>query len=311
MKKTVVAFGEILWDLLPSGPKLGGAPFNFAYRVNSLGDRGIIISRLGRDDLGRQAGEQASALGMETTFVQWDEKAPTGTVQITLDENRNPDYLIVANVAYDNVEVTQALLDFAPGAHCLCFGTLMQRTPTARRTLEQLMEASEKALKLLDINLRKNCYSTETIAWSLEKANVLKLNDQEAGYLADQFAIPDESIATVCEELIARFSLDCCVVTLGERGAFAASSDNERTYVPGYEVEVVDACGAGDAFAAGFIYNRLRGRTLKECCDLGNAMGALVAAQPGATMPIATSEIQEFLRSDHARISEPRLEPFL
>ena len=154
MRRTVVAFGEILWDLLPTGPKLGGAPFNFAYRVNSLGDRGIIVSRLGRDDLGKRAWEQASSLGMESTFVQWDENAPTGRVEITLDENRNPDYFIVPGVAYDNVEVTQSLLDFAPGADCFCFGTLMQRTPTARRTLEQLVEASEKALKLLDINLR-------------------------------------------------------------------------------------------------------------------------------------------------------------
>jgi len=234
MKKKVVAFGEILWDLLPTGAKLGGAPFNFAYRVNSLGDSGIIVSRLGRDELGKQAWDQAASLGMDTSNIQWDENWPTGTVQITLDENNNPDYFIVPGVAYDNMEITEALLTVASQADCFCFGTLAQRTPTARKTLEKLLDASGEAVKLLDINLRKNCYSTDTITSSLEKANVLKLNDDEACYLADLFGMPSDSLASLSEEIVQKFSLHCCVVTLGERGAFGASADNEKVYVPGH-----------------------------------------------------------------------------
>jgi len=311
VRKIIVAFGEILWDLLPTGPKLGGAPFNFAYRVNSLGDSGIIVSRLGRDELGKKSWDQVVSLGMDTTYIQWEETAPTGTVQITLDENKNPDYFIVPGVAYDNVEATDALLGIVTKADCFCFGTLMQRTATARQTLEKLLNASRNAVRLLDINLRKDCFSTETITGSLEEANVLKLNDEEARYLADLFDLPRDSVASFGDAIIRKFSLDCCVVTFGERGAFVASEDNEKVYVPGYKVDVIDPCGSGDAFAAGFVYRLLRGQPLKDCCDLGNAMGAMVAAQPGATMPITTQEIEQFMCADHARISELSLESFL
>lgn len=310
MRKTVVAFGEILWDLLPTGPKLGGAPFNFAYRVNSLGDTGIIVSRLGRDELGKEACGQVVSLGMDTSYIQWDETAPTGTVEITLDENKNPDYFIVPTVAYDNTELTEPLLDLARSADCFCFGTLMQRTPMARKTLQGLLDASRNAVKLLDINLRKNCYTTETITQSLKHANVLKLNDDEARYLAELFDLPGDS-AAFSDAIIRKFSVDCCVITFGERGAFGALANNEKAYVTGYKVNVIDPCGSGDAFAAGFIYRYLRGQPLRDCCELGNAMGAMVAAQPGATIPITKQEIDQFMRADHARISEPSLQSFL
>jgi fructokinase len=306
VKKRVVAFGEILWDLLPTGKKLGGAPFNFAYRVNSLGDSGIIASRLGRDALGKEACGQVVSLGMDASYIQWDETAPTGTVEITLDENKNPDYFIVPAVAYDNTELTEPLLDIARTADCLCFGTLMQRTLPARKTLESLLDASKTAVKLLDINLRKNCYTTETIARSLEHSNVLKLNDDEARYLAELFDLPGDS-AAFSDAIVQKFSLDCCVITFGERGAFAASAGDEKAYAPGYKVNVIDSCGSGDAFAAGFIYRYLRGQPLRDCCELGNAMGAMVAAQPGATIPILKQEIDQFVRANHARTSEPSL----
>jgi fructokinase len=311
MKKTVVSFGEILWDLLPSGPKLGGAPFNFAYRVHSLGDSGLIVSRLGRDELGKQARAQVTSLGMDSSHIQCDECYPTGTVRVALDEKNNPDYFIVPAVAYDNIELTEALLEVAPNADCFCFGTLVQRTPTSRRTLLGLLDGSRDAIRLLDINLRKNCYSTDTIISSLERANILKLNEQEALYLADLFEISRSSISSFCEQIIQKFSLSHCVVTLGDRGAFAASADTRGVYVPGYSVAIVDTCGSGDAFTAGFIYRLLRNQPLTNCCELGNVMGAMVAAQPGATMAIPTAEIEEFMQADHVRISDARLEPFL
>ncbi len=311
VKKTVVAFGEILWDLLPTGPKLGGAPFNFAYRVNSLGDSGIIVSRLRRDELGQRAYDQIVSLGMDTSYIQWDEASPTGTVEVTLDENKNPDYFIVPGVAYDNTELTERLLDLSLAADCFCFGTLMQRTPTARATLERLLAASPQAVKLFDINLRKNCYTTETITESLEHANVLKLNGEEALYLAGLFDLTGDSADRIADALIRQFSLDCCIVTFGDRGAFGASADGEAAYVPGYKVDVVDPCGSGDAFAAGFIYRYLRDEPLENCCELGNAMGAMVAAQPGATTPITPEEIDQFMRADHARTCEPSLKSFL
>ena len=197
-EKLILSYGETLWDLLPAGPELGGAPFNFAYRARSLGDRGIIITRLNQDTLGRDAHERMLDLGMETTFVQWDESAPTGTVEITLDENGEPDYYIVPNVAYDNIELNEPLLAIASQADCLCFGTLVQRAATTRKTLMCVLDECGECLKVLDINLRKNCYTKETISESLERADILKLNEQEAPFTAELFGFSTDSIPEFC-----------------------------------------------------------------------------------------------------------------
>jgi len=310
IQKKVLAYGETLWDLLPTGAVLGGAPFNFAYRVNSLGDRGLIVSRLGRDELGQKAASQVVALDMDTSYIQWDEEHPTGTVQISFDEKSNPDYYIVPGVAYDNIEVTQALLKIGAAADCLCFGTLIQRTPRARQTLEKLLNVGRDSLKLLDINLRKKCYTRETVVLSLKEANILKLNDEEARQLAEMFEISTPDIPAFCKEMIEKWKLSHCLVTFGERGAFAASREDDQAYVPGYKVNLVDPCGSGDAFTAGFIHRLLRGRPLAECCRLANAMGAIVASQKGATAPISTDDIKQFIEAAPHRIFEPRLKQF-
>ena len=139
MKKTIVAFGEVLWDILPACTVLGGAPFNFAYRVHALGEAGLMASRLGRDDLGQRAFNQIVSLGLSTRLVQWDEGAPTGTVQVSFDAQNNPDYVIVPGVAYDRIVLTEFLADAMDRADCLCFGTLAQRATTSAETLAALL----------------------------------------------------------------------------------------------------------------------------------------------------------------------------
>jgi len=134
---------------------LGGAPFNFAYRANSLGDTGLMISRLGRDELGNKACDQIVQLGLDTRFIQWDDQFPTGTVQVSFDEQNNPDYFMTPEVAYDQIEPTEELLEAASAADCLCFGTLSQRAGTSRKTIEQLLENANRSIKFLDINLHK------------------------------------------------------------------------------------------------------------------------------------------------------------
>lgn len=310
MRNTIVAFGETLWDLLPAGAVLGGAPSNFAYRVNALGDRGLLVTRLGRDELGQKAGAQLGQLGMETGFVQWDEDRPTGTVHVTLDARGSPDFSIVSNVAYDFIELTSELLALAAAADCFCFGTLIQRSPDNRRTLRQLLGAATGALKLLDINLRKNCYSEKTIRESLERADLLKLNEDEARYLGSLFQMPAEPLASFCDAMIDRWQLQCCLVTLGEGGAFAASTAGTKVYSPGFQIHPVDTCGSGDAFTAGFTHKFLRRQPLEDCCEFGNALGALVAMQSGATSPVSTEEIQQFLKQKRGRVIAPSLKSF-
>ena len=141
MTYKIISFGEALWDLLPTGPTLGGAPLNLAYRVKAFGDEGVLISRLGKDKLGKDAFERIIELGMESTFFQWDEVHPTGTVEIRLDEEKNPDYTIVENVAYDFIEMDDALSDLVRSADCLCFGTVAQRRDVSRTTLAGLLDS--------------------------------------------------------------------------------------------------------------------------------------------------------------------------
>ena len=311
MKKTIFAFGELLWDILPSCTVLGGAPFNFAYRVNSLGDTGLMVSRLGRDELGRKAFDQVVQLGLDTTHLQWDDSLPTGTVQVSFDEDNKPDYVIVPQVAYDRIELTDALVDAVSTADCLCFGTLSQKSEESRKTIEQLLERAGQSLKLLDINLRKDCYNLETISFSLQEADVLKLNEDEAHQLGSMLEVSKQNIPDFCEEMLTKWSLEHCVVTLGEKGAFAMSAGGERVYVPGYKVILADSIGSGDAFSAGFVNKLLRGTSISEAGRFGNVLGALVATKEGATSEVTLDEIGLFHNQNFERDIYPDLEEFI
>ncbi|NLF30592.1 MAG: hypothetical protein GX591_06860 [Planctomycetes bacterium] len=311
--RSILAFGELLWDLLPGGAAtLGGAPFNFAYRVKEQGDRARIVSRLGRDDYGRRAAERLAALGMSDACVQWDDRRPTGTVIVSLDGAGQPDYVIVPDVAYDRVEATDAVLTEAARADCICFGTLIQRTAGARAALRAILDAAPAtAVRLLDINLRKDCHSPESIAASLEEATILKLNETEAAALAGLFDLPDRSIPAFCAEMIGRWDLTHCVVTLGACGAFADGAETGPVYEPGYRVAMVDPLGSGDAFVAAFICRLLRGEPLGTCLHHGNVLGAIVATQAGATEPIDSEVREAFTASHHERLVEPSLKTFM
>jgi len=311
MKKTILAFGEVLWDILPSCTVLGGAPFNFAYRVNSLGNIGLMVSRLGRDELGRKAFDQVVQLGLDTTYIQWDKHLPTGTVQVSFDEDNNPDFVIIPQVAYDQIELTDTLLDAASTADCLCFGTLSQRSEKSRKTIERLLEKAGEILKFLDINLRKDCYNLETVSFSLQKADVLKLNGDEAHQLGRMLGVSHQNIPEFCEEMLDKWSLEHCVVTLGEKGAFAMSTRGEKIYVPGYRVKLVDSIGSGDAFSAGFVHEILRGTSIDQAARFGNVLGALVATKEGAASPITVDEVNLFHNQNFECDIHPDVEEFI
>ena len=291
MPKNIIAFGELLWDIFPSGEALGGAPANFAYRINSLGHDGWLVTRLGKDNRGQRAADLVRANGMSLNYVQWDEKHPTGTVPVQLDAAGSPAFTILPNVAYDHIEVTEPLLALAAMADCICFGTLIQRAETSRRTLYALLDAAPQALKVLDLNLRKDCYTPETIAASLERANILKLNESEAEILAHLFNLPD-TFASFAPAAVKHWNLNTCIVTLGEKGVVAANNKDEFIQRPGHKIKVIDTVGAGDAFTAGFIHCHLENHPLAYACDFANALGALVAQTRGGTTPIQLADIK-------------------
>jgi fructokinase len=309
-KKTILAAGEVLWDLLPDGPRLGGALFNLAARINRLGDRALMVSRLGRDALGDEALVAVRSLGLETTLLQRDQVHPTGTVQVRFDEKGIPDYLIVPEVAYDYIEPGEVLDDAVSHADCFCFGTLVQRTEGTRKTLRDLLARAEDCLRVLDINLRKDCYSREIVEYSLGHADLLKLNDDEVRMLDELLDVSSGDPAVLCAEMMTRYPLQHCLVTFGENGALVVSRTGETIYEPGYRVDVVDTLGSGDAFTAGFVHKVLHGAAVRQACRFGNVLGAMVAMQAGGTEPIAPEAIVCFERDGAERNTLPELERF-
>jgi fructokinase len=306
----VVAFGEALWDLLPEGPVLGGAPLNFAFRAGSFGHRAAMASALGNDALGERALERMRALGMDTAFIQRTSRAPTGTVDVFLDANRVPDFTINSPAAYDHVALTRELEALAAEADCLCFGTLVQRATESRRTLEGVLERFRGRFALCDINLRKECYTPGTIESSLRRCSVAKLNQDELQFLGGLFGLAGRTIPERLDALMTRFSLEYGVVTLGPAGAYAASRSGERAYSPAFRITRVDTTGSGDAFTAGFLHALLRGDRLTGACRLGNAMGSLVAGQSGATQPLPPGALEELLKNGESEEGDPALERY-
>lgn len=291
----VAAFGEVLWDLLPDGPVLGGAPFNFVYRMSRLGHDGVMISAVGRDDMGRRALDDIERLGMRTDYVQRVAALPTGTVKIEFDDGGEPQYEIVQNVAYDHITYHEKLDDLAHRVDCVCFGTLALRNEVSRRTLTSFLDAADadrKPLKLLDVNLRKDCYRRETVASSLARADIVKMNGEEVLAISRMFGMDPADEVAAARAVIDAWDLQHIIVTLGPHGAFCVSSDESMFYDPGHAVATVDPCGSGDAFAAAFLHELLIGHSAADGVRLGNVYGAAVAEHRGATQPTNDHRIE-------------------
>lgn len=310
LRHAVVAYGEMLWDLLPAGATLGGAPLNFIYRVHSLGGRGLLASRVGRDELGECALRAAAELGLDTRLIQRDAAHPTGTVPVRFDARGNPEFTIVPEVAYDYIEPDAALEQAVEQAQVLCFGTLAQRSAVSRSTLWRLRETFRGRWALLDINLRRGCYSRQSIVDSVQRADILKANDAEARVLAEIYGLPGDPLPALARGLLGVARLSCVVITLGARGALALSREGELRYHPAYEVPVVDTVGSGDAFSAAFLLTLLRGGDLRAALREGSALGAMVAAQKGATQPVTPVELEEFRDSAPLAPAAPELAAF-
>ena len=299
-RSRALVFGEALWDLLPSGPVLGGAPLNFAYRLGSLGVPTKFVSQVGADELGDRTLAQMRALGMDVSLVTRSNDLPTATVLVELDEQRNPSYTIVEDVAYDAVPWSDALGAAAAEVEILCFGTLAQRDSRSRATLRRIAEVFTGETVLVDINLRPNCWTEETVRWSLAQGTIAKLNDEEILTVAELYGIPHGSVPEMAVGLRRAAGLKKLVVTLGADGAVAVAEGEHPVTVPGYKVEVNDPCGSGDAFAGMFIASLIHGLSLRDSITRANALGALVATQPGATGPVAKADVDALIAGDRS-----------
>lgn len=303
MPRKIAAFGELLWDLLPSRKVLGGAPANFIYRINSFGDHGTLLSKVGNDKAGRVARETLRNMGVSDENVQTDYYFPTGSVKVKIDEFGNADYHILTDVAYDHIEINTEMMDAFSQADCVCFGTLVQRYGISKNTLRELIHEAPDVVKFLDINLRKKCYTATSIEDSLKMADILKTNDNELLITKELLGLKNENLKKLAQEVIEKYNLKIILCTLGAHGAFCITDKNEFFYDPGHEIELVDTVGSGDAFSAGFVHYYMNGHPINEALRFGNAAGAMVATTTGATTPIGKNEIISFMLQTHKRNS--------
>ncbi len=280
MTPSVLSIGEILWDIFPTAKHLGGAPVNFAYHARQLGLDAKPVSRIGRDSLGSELLEILKTKNIPTDFIQLDPVHPTGTVEVRMTGSDHQ-FIIHENVAWDFIQTTPEILNAAKSAHAVCFGSLAQRTPTSRATIQTIVKACP-GLKICDINLRQQFFTPEILETSLRLTNVLKLNIDELFVLKDIFALGGTLPADLCQNLITRFNLSFICATRGPDGALLVTK-NQIVDQPGKQVNVVDTVGCGDAFCAALVHGLLTEKPLEHIAQNANEIGTFVATCPGAT----------------------------
>ena len=282
MSFQVIGVGEILWDLMPAGRQLGGAPANFAYHAHALGARAKLITRVGRDDLGGEILRRLDEMKIGEGMVQVDEVKPTGTVSVTLDDGGVPQFIIHEDVAWDHLALNDVARTAVHEADAVCFGTLAQRNPISRLTIQQLVAAAPaKAIRIFDINLREPFYSGEIIEQSLRLAGVLKLNDAELSILAKMFGLGQSQREQV-QQLAGMFELHLVALTRGPAGSLLFQEGRWSEQLP-QTVQVVDTVGAGDAFTATLSMGLLEKMDLDEVHSLAAQVAGYVCSQAGAT----------------------------
>ena len=301
MKKYVIGIGEALFDCLPEGRKLGGAPANFAYHVSQFGLNGCAVSAIGDDELGREIIDKFNAVQLKHILPVVEQ--PTGTVKVTLDDKGVPQYEICLGVAWDNIPLTNEMLEIAHQAQAACFGSLAQRSERSRETIQAFLDAMPAdALRVFDINLRQSWYTAEVIAESLSRANILKINDEELDVVATMLlgepTLPDKLIAEdaertrrVCRELIVRYNLDMLILTCGAIGSYVFT-ESQESYVATPKVQVADTVGAGDSFTATFVAQLLLGKSIREAHQKAVQVSAFVCTQNGA-MPVLPKYLRD------------------
>jgi fructokinase len=291
----LVGIGELLWDLLPAGSHLGGAPANFACIAASLGATGAVASRVGDDQLGREALAGLSRHGVDCSLVQIDAGHPTGSARATLASDGSAEYGIAEDVAWDYLQWTPELRKLAGQADAICFGTLGQRSPASRETIRRALACSRpECLRVLDVNLRAPFDSLEILEDSLRRADVLKMNSEELPLVLRAGKLPAALETDAARTLQRHYGLQAVCITRGARGSVIAFEDKTVVH-PGVAVEVVDTVGAGDAFTAALAVQLIAGSAPERASEAANQVGAWVASQAGA-MPVPNGSDWERVR---------------
>ncbi|MDR0895621.1 MAG: carbohydrate kinase [Prevotellaceae bacterium] len=287
MDHLIVGMGEALWDVLPEGKQIGGAPANFAYHVSQFGFDSRVVTAIGRDALGDEILDVFRTKQLQGTIARVD--YPTGTVQVTLDSEGIPCYEIKEGVAWDNIPFTSELEELARSTSAVCFGSLAQRSIVSRTTINRFLDAmpdDADRLKIFDINLRQQFYTREVIEASLNRCNILKINDEELVILNRMFAYPGIDLEDTCRTLMSTYRLRILILTCGTNGSYLFAP-GITSFQETPRVVVADTVGAGDSFTAAFCASILRGKSIQETHETAVRVSAYVCTQRGA-MPVLT-----------------------
>jgi fructokinase len=291
MKDIVVGMGEALFDCLPEGKKIGGAPANFAYHVSQFGFKSCVVSAIGNDEDGDEIMRIFNQRGLNTLIERVP--FPTGTVQVTLDEKGVPSYEIKKGVAWDNIPFTDELKELAHNARAVCFGSLAQRSEVSHDTIVKFLEempSDDDTLKIFDINLRQNFYKPDLLEESMGRCNILKINDEELELVSRLFGFHSISQADKCWLLLAKYGLKMLILTCGTEGSYVFTP-GKFSYQPTPRVIVADTVGAGDSFTGAFTAAILAGKPVEEAHQLAVEVSAFVCTQSGA-MPVLPDELK-------------------
>ena len=279
-KRYVVGLGEVLWDVLPDGKKLGGAPANFAYHAGQFGLDTLAVSALGKDALADETIAALDERGLKYLLPRVD--YPTGTVQVTLTVDGIPTYEIKENVAWDNIPYTPELAEIASNCRAVCFGSLAQRNVTSWATIRQFLDNTPAdCLKVFDINLRQQFYTKDVIEESLKRCNILKINDEELVVIKRMYGYDDLDMRGICEKILADYQLKMLVLTCGTNGSYVFAP-GLTSFQETPKVKVADTVGAGDSFTGSFCAAILNGKSLEEAHRKAVAVSAFVCTQNGA-----------------------------
>lgn len=289
MNEIVVGMGESLWDVLPEGKKIGGAPANFAYHVSQFGLPSCVVSAIGDDALGKEIIENFTSKGLDQLIAEVP--YPTGTVQVEIDQTGIPLYDIKENVAWDNIPYTEHLDALAKRTKAVCFGSLAQRNVVSRETINHFLDTMPKdddSLIVFDVNLRQGFYNKEILCKSMQNCNILKINDEELITVSRMFGYPGIDLQDKCWILLGKYNLKMLILTCGINGSYVFTPGNV-SFQPTPKVEVADTVGAGDSFTAAFIASILKGKSVTEAHSIAVKTSAYVCTQKGA-MPILPPE---------------------
>lgn len=289
MNEIVVGMGEALWDVLPEGKKIGGAPANFAYHVSQFGLPSCMVSAIGDDALGKEIIENFTSKGLDQLIAEVP--YPTGTVQVEIDQTGIPLYDIKENVAWDNIPYTKHLDALAKRTKAVCFGSLAQRNVVSRNTINHFLDTMPKdddSLIVFDVNLRQGFYNKEILCKSMQNCNILKINDEELITVSRMFGYPGIDLQDKCWILLGKYNLKMLILTCGINGSYVFTPGNV-SFQPTPKVEVADTVGAGDSFTAAFIASILKGKSVTEAHSIAVKTSAYVCTQKGA-MPILPPE---------------------